>query len=159
VCVCVCVCMCIYIYIYILTHVTRAVTANIMFSAIYTPHTKSEDHYHLQYSILCIGSLYNCSPFSSPTINSVFFVWFFPLYLSSTKKNLPVFLSYVVIVQFIYFLCALFLFMFNTFPFIIFLLIFAFPNISNINDHQPHPPAQGTNSPLNFPLNPLNFQS
>ena len=74
---------CVYIHTYILTHVTKAVTAKIMFSAIYTPHTKSEDQYHLQYSILCIGSLYSYFPFSSPTINSICLV--FPLYFSSTK--------------------------------------------------------------------------
>jgi hypothetical protein len=82
----------------------------------------------------------------------------FPLYLSSTKI-FPVLLNYIVIVQFIHFLCALSLFMFSIFLFKPFLLIFAFPNISNINDHQSHPPAQGTNSPLHSPLNPLNFQS
>jgi len=66
------------------TQYKKDVTANIMFSAIHTPHTKSEEQYHLQYSILCIGSLYSCSPFFSPTINSIFCL-VFPLYFSSTK--------------------------------------------------------------------------
>ena len=150
------VCVCVCVYIYILTHVTKTMTANIMLSAIHTPHTKSEDQYHLQHSILCIASLYSCSSFSSPTINSIFCL-VFPLFFF--HKNLPVFLNYVVIVQFIHLLCALSLFMFNIFPFKSFLLIFAFPNISNINDHQAHPPPQGTHSPLHSPLKPLNFQS
>jgi len=126
-------------YIYILTHVTKAVTANIMFSTTYTNHTKSQDQYHQQYSISRIGSIYSRSPFSSSSINSTFFVWF-SQYIYLPQKNISVFLNYVVIVQFIHFLCVLFLFMFN-FPFKNFLLIFAFPNISNINDHQTHPPA------------------